>query len=82
VAVFVDGCFWHYCEEHAHLPKANAELWRTKLLANRQRDARHDLVLREGGWRVIRVWEHDDPVSAADAVEHELERWWRIARSR
>jgi DNA mismatch endonuclease (patch repair protein) len=49
VAVFVDGCFWHFCEEHAHLPKANAELWRAKLLANRQRDARHDVVLRAEG---------------------------------
>lgn len=21
VAVFVDGCFWHYCEEHTHIPR-------------------------------------------------------------
>lgn len=82
VAVFVDGCFWHWCEEHAHLPKANAELWWTKLLANRQRDASHDAVLRSEGWRVVRVWEHEDAVTAADAVEEELDRWAAITGSR
>ena len=78
VAVFVDGCFWHWCEEHAHLPKANAELWRAKLLANRQRDASHDAVLRSEGWAVIRVWEHEDVERAADLVEVVLDRWTRI----
>ena len=82
VAVFVDGCFWHFCEEHAHLPKANAGLWRAKLLANRQRDARHDEVLRAEGWKVVRVWEHEDPGQAADRVEHELALWARIVGSR
>ncbi len=78
VAVFVDGCFWHFCEEHTHLPKANAALWRAKLLANRQRDAHHDAVLRGEGWKVVRVWEHEDVHDAADRVEHELDRWWAI----
>jgi DNA mismatch endonuclease (patch repair protein) len=82
VAVFVDGCFWHFCEKHANLPKANAELWREKLLANRQRDARHDEVLRAEGWKVVRVWEHEDPVQAADHVERELTLWAQIVRSR
>jgi DNA mismatch endonuclease (patch repair protein) len=82
VAVFVDGCFWHFCEEHANLPKANAELWRTKLLANRQRDAQHDEVLRAEGWKVVRVWEYEDPFQAADRVERELALWARIVRSR
>lgn len=77
-AVFVDGCFWHHCEEHTHLPKANAELWRAKLLANRQRDASHDAVLRSEGWAVIRVWEHEDVERAADLVEVVLDRWTRI----
>jgi DNA mismatch endonuclease (patch repair protein) len=79
IAVFVDGCFWHWCEEHAHLPKANVTLWRMKLLANRQRDAHHDAVLRAEGWKVLRVWEHEHPHDAADRVEHELERWRHIA---
>ncbi|MCA5923927.1 DNA mismatch endonuclease Vsr [Curtobacterium oceanosedimentum] len=80
IAVFIDGCFWHLCEEHTHLPKANAELWRRKLLANRQRDVRNQAILTAEGWRVIRSWEHDDAVSVADRVEHELDRWASIAR--
>ncbi|PZE76585.1 DNA mismatch endonuclease Vsr [Curtobacterium sp. MCBD17_019] len=82
VAVFVDGCFWHWCPEHAHLPKANAELWRRKLLANRQRDAAHDAALRSEGWKVLRVWEHDEPEHAAGVVERELDRWERIVSAR
>lgn len=78
VAVFVDGCFWHHCEEHTHLPKANAELWRRKLLANRQRDARNQAILTAEGWRVVRSWEHDDPATVADRVEDELDRWSAI----
>jgi DNA mismatch endonuclease (patch repair protein) len=79
VAVFVDGCFWHWCEEHAQLPKANAALWQAKLLANRQRDAWHDAVLRSEGWAVIRIWEHDEVQRGADLVEAALDRWHRIA---
>lgn len=78
IAVFVDGCFWHYCEEHANLPKANAELWRQKLLANRRRDAANSAVLRSEGWRVVRLREHDDPREAADSIEFELARWRSI----
>ena len=67
VAVFVDGCFWHFCPPHTHLPRANAAYWQAKLLTNRQRDARHDAELTRAGWRVVRVWEHD-PVDVALAT--------------
>jgi DNA mismatch endonuclease Vsr len=61
IAVFVDGCFWHFREEHTHLPKANADLWHRKLLANRQRDIQNQAILvSEGEW-VFRFWEHDRP---------------------
>jgi DNA mismatch endonuclease (patch repair protein) len=30
IAVFVDGCFWHSCPEHSHLPKTNSGWWRLK----------------------------------------------------
>jgi hypothetical protein len=23
IAAFVDGCFWHICPDHSHLPKSN-----------------------------------------------------------
>lgn len=70
VAVFVDGCFWHGCPEHGTWPQNNAEWWRTKIEANRARDANTDERLRADGWTVVRVWEHEDAPSAAARVEH------------
>jgi DNA mismatch endonuclease, patch repair protein len=58
LAVFIDGCFWHACPEHASLPKTNGAWWRAKLEANQTRDRRNDEALRTAGWTVLRVWEH------------------------
>lgn len=69
VVVFVDGCFWHGCPDHGTWPKANARFWREKIETNQQRDADTDERLREDGWEVIRVWEHEDPEPAADRIE-------------
>jgi len=69
VAVYVDGCFWHSCPEHGTRPKANAEWWESKLNRNQERDTETDRALREHGWEVVRIWEHEDPVEAADRVE-------------
>ena len=66
VVVFVDGCFWHGCPEHATWPKNNAEFWREKIETNRRRDRDTDRRLAEAGWTVVRVWEHED-AEAADA---------------
>jgi DNA mismatch endonuclease, patch repair protein len=68
LAVYVDGCFWHSCPEHATVPKNNREWWVEKLAANVARDRDTDRQLREAGWRVIRVWEHEDMESAAERV--------------
>lgn len=59
LAVFVDGCFWHGCPKHATRPKGNKGFWRTKLEANKARDQKVNRLLRSGGWRVLRIWEHD-----------------------
>jgi len=69
VAVLVDGCFWHACPLHGTLPQTNRDWWASKLAANAARDLDTRGVLEEAGWAVIRVWEHEDPESAADAVE-------------
>ncbi|MEO7700316.1 MAG: very short patch repair endonuclease [Opitutus sp.] len=58
VVVFVDGCFWHGCPNHATWPKQNAEFWRRKILGNRKRDRTVTRLLRLKGWRVVRIWEH------------------------
>jgi DNA mismatch endonuclease, patch repair protein len=69
VAVYVDGCFWHSCPEHGTKPKANSDWWERKLDRNRERDRETDRVLRENGWEVVRIWEHEDSVAGADRVE-------------
>lgn len=68
VAVFVDGCFWHGCREHKRMPKSNTEFWKAKIGSNVQRDIETNRVLREAGWIVIRIWEHDDLSKAAREV--------------
>jgi len=68
LAVFVDGCFWHGCPEHASWPKSNAEFWRAKIEANRARDADTDVRLKACGWQVVRIWEHEDAGDAADRI--------------
>jgi DNA mismatch endonuclease (patch repair protein) len=59
VAVFVDGCFWHGCSKHSNLPSNNRAFWKKKLTANKARDRRVNRRLRQDGWRVVRIWEHD-----------------------
>jgi DNA mismatch endonuclease (patch repair protein) len=59
VVVFVDGCFWHGCPQHATWPKQNEEFWRKKLEANKTRDLLVSRTLRKLGWKVLRIWEHD-----------------------
>jgi len=59
VAVFVDGCFWHGCPEHATEPKSNVKYWRGKIRDNKQRDVNVDRKLKDEGWTVIRLWGHE-----------------------
>lgn len=66
-AVFVNGCFWHghkNCRKTksttgARVPKTRADFWSVKLAANRKRDARRCMELRQLGYRVLIVWECD-----------------------
>jgi DNA mismatch endonuclease Vsr len=72
LAVFIDGCFWHQCPDHGHMPKSNQGYWLPKLQANRERDARTDRALRDAGWAVLRVWEHVPADEAAGRVSFAL----------
>lgn len=68
IAIFVDGCFWHGCPEHASWPKRNAEFWRQKIETNQLRDADTNERLRSLGWTVLRFWSHESPTDAAAVV--------------
>ncbi|WP_442914469.1 very short patch repair endonuclease [Kribbella sp. NBC_01484] len=74
LVVFVDGCFWHGCPEHATAPKNNAGWWRQKIRANQERDRRTDSALESRGWQVIRVWEHERAIEAARRIASILAR--------
>lgn len=68
IAVFVDGCFWRSCPQHGTNPKNNAEWWATKLAAKLERDRRIVAMLTEGGWLVLRFWEHEHSETMARMV--------------
>ena len=61
VAVFIDGCYWHGCEEHAAIPRQNRDYWGPKIRGNMARDSDTTARLEEAGWTVLRFWEHEDP---------------------
>jgi DNA mismatch endonuclease, patch repair protein len=72
VAVFVHGCFWHQCPEHATRPKANSAWWAEKLDGNVARDHRNEAALEAAGWQVVRLWEHQPIDEMVEAVEAAL----------
>lgn len=82
VAVFIDGCFWHSCPEHATRPAANDTWWSEKLAKNVARDEATNEHLHQAGWHVIRVWEHEDPSEAATRIVDEVMRQGRLGRTR
>ena len=69
VAVFVHGCFWHGCPEHASKPKRNSGFWLSKIERNQERDQETHRLLCEAGWLPITVWEHEDPKLAARKID-------------
>lgn len=68
VAVFLDGCFWHGCPKHHTVAATNAAFWADKVKGNMARDRDTDSRLAEAGWLSVRVWEHEDPATAAARV--------------
>ncbi|MFJ7249151.1 very short patch repair endonuclease [Kitasatospora sp. NPDC098652] len=74
VAVFMDGCFWHGCPQHATEPKANAEWWRAKLDRNMERDEETTHHLTAQGWTVLRFWEHETASDVAARITAAVRR--------
>src|SRR5262245_57730819 len=68
VVVFVDGCFWHGCPRCGNVPGKNRPYWSAKIAGNVGRDARNGERLREMGYRVVRLWEHELSEAPAECV--------------
>lgn len=58
IAVFVDGEFWHGHSTLGKIPKTNAKFWEEKIARNKKRDRLVNRTLKEKGWIVIRIWQH------------------------
>lgn len=74
VAVFIDGCFWHVCPQHGRQPTTNEWYWTPKLQRNLERDNAANTALREAGWTVLRIWEHESLEAAVEAVRSAADR--------
>jgi DNA mismatch endonuclease (patch repair protein) len=59
LAVFVDGCFWHGCPRHATQPVSNGLFWKKKFTRNKVRDQIVNRTLRQRGWTILRIWQHE-----------------------
>jgi DNA mismatch endonuclease, patch repair protein len=57
LAVFVDGDFWHGHPTRARIPTSNRSFWEQKIKGNIIRDRKVGKLLRQRGWKVIRIWE-------------------------
>ncbi|WP_369686725.1 very short patch repair endonuclease [Streptomyces sp. HUAS CX7] len=68
VAVFVDGCYWHGCPDHYRPATKRSQFWQDKIQRNIARDADTNRRLREQGWTVVRIWEHEEPNEAVEKV--------------
>jgi len=60
IAIFVDGCFWHGCPHcHRKLPTTNRKYWKKKIDRNIELAKSYNRQLKDDGWKVIRIWEHE-----------------------
>jgi DNA mismatch endonuclease (patch repair protein) len=71
VAVFVDGDFWHGWRFPLWQHKLSAK-WQKKIAETRERDQRNYRMLRQRGWLVLRLWEHQIERSPEKCVERIL----------
>jgi DNA mismatch endonuclease, patch repair protein len=59
LAIFVNGCFWHFHRRcgTAHFPESRLWYWRPKLENNKKRDFSNRRKLKRMGWQVLVIWE-------------------------
>jgi DNA mismatch endonuclease, patch repair protein len=71
IAIFIDGCFWHKCPVCYQEPETRKDFWIKKIHSNIDRDKNVDEKLKNDGWTVIRIWEHEirkDPENAVRKI--------------
>jgi DNA mismatch endonuclease, patch repair protein len=69
IAVLIDGCFWHACPDHYRPATGrSSRFWADKIEGNQRRDRESSEAFSAAGWRVLRFWEHEDPVTVADQI--------------
>lgn len=58
LAVFVNGCFWHWhgCKR-SRMPASNVDYWKRKIARNVARDTRSKRALSVAGWHYCTIWE-------------------------
>jgi DNA mismatch endonuclease (patch repair protein) len=59
LAIFVDGCFWHGCEKCNLKPATHTRFWHDKISTNKNRDKIINKKLKNDGWHIVRIWEHN-----------------------
>lgn len=60
-AVFIDGDFWHgykFKKKKERLLASQQHYWINKIEKNIARDRKTLKSLKEAGWKVLRIWEH------------------------
>ena len=68
IAVFVQGCFIYGCEKHSRGTKSQ-NVWWKKDIARRVTVRTAEIEwLRQAGWLVHIVWEHEDPAIASERI--------------
>lgn len=82
LAFFLDGCFFHGCPIHGHIPHSNSKYWEQKIKRNKRRDKRYSRKLREDGFSVWRFWEHELKPSSLPQTVRRLERAFEKQRQR
>ena len=81
LVIFVNGCFWHGCPRCYTAPKHNRAWWNKKIAGNRRRDRRVTRKLRDQGYSVIHLWEHDSDKRMQVRVRGALKRQYAGRRS-
>lgn len=71
IAVLVNGCFLHGCDEHASTTRSSTFWWAARIKADRAKYDQAVERLTVAGWTVLTVWEHEDPTSAAERIASE-----------